>query len=673
MKKLFAVSVFILCFQMMNAQVTDALKIKIARASYSDETIIRYLDSATFGFDSNYDAYKLFSFNAAVPNIFTKDSAAEELSINAMPEFSTRTTTDVFLKIGTAGTYSITPEETGPFTSGVCIKMKDLSTGQLYEMRTASTYTISLPVIAQTAPARFRVYFSYPASFTYVSGNSGNWSSASSWKIPECGCATATAAPSAGNDVTINSGNTVTLDSNFSCTNLTVNGTFTANADLTISGNWTNSGTFNAGANKITFNGSALQIISGSSTSAFNNLTINNSTPAEALRLNAPATVNGTLTLKDGHITTSSVNILTCGSSASIALQCFPQDSSFVKGPLRHIVNSDYGITKLFPVGKNNSYRRIDLTLDQQTSDSTSYTAEMIDSSAEALGYTKPAGISNASYVRYHAISQSPATPLDMGQVRIYFGCAGVNDNVQTLPPVTVLQDDGSAAWVDLSHTPWGFSCGSNYWGNMLSGNFSSFNGNKFSLANTGGAPEILGVTMMDFSAKAEGRIVATTWATASESSTSSFALERSKDGTTFSTVEIINAAGNSSAIIHYSAQDENPYGGVSYYRLKETDSNGNFSYSKIVSVNLQSENAVSVYPNPASEIIHVTISESMGKESMLSIRDVLGKEHYTAKTIPQSENETLSIPVENKFPAGIYFVTVSNMDKTSEEKIIIK
>ncbi|HEY4799489.1 MAG TPA: hypothetical protein VII99_10475, partial [Bacteroidia bacterium] len=533
------------------ATITDALKIHIARGSYSDETVIRFVDGATNGFDASFDSWKLFSYNAAVPNIFTKDSAADELSINAFPEFKTSITKDVFLSIGTAGTYSFSAAEMGAFAPGMCIKMKDLQSGKLYEMRTSNTYTIALPVIHETDPARFRVFFSYPASFTYQSGGSGKWSSLSTWIVPECGCAVASTVPAVVNNVIVSAGNAVTLDSNSNCSNLTISGSLAGNANLNISGNWINNGTYVSGSKTVTFSGSQLQIISGTSVTSFNNLAINNSTPIEAVRLSTPVTVNGNLALQDGHITTTATNILTCGTASSISLLATPQDSSFVKGPMNQIVNVDYGVTKIFPVGKDNSYRRIDLTVDQKTAAATTYTAEMFNNSAMAFEYAMPVGISNVSAERYHVISQNPVTTqFDMAQVRMYFGCDGGNDNVVSLQGISVVKDNGTGNWIDLGDTPFGFNCGGvSYWGNSLSGTFTSFTGNKFALANVGN-PSLLPVTLEGFQAVPENENVTASWNTFSEQNSASFIVERSKTGTGFEEVGSVPAAGNSTTEI---------------------------------------------------------------------------------------------------------------------------
>ena len=143
----------------------NVLKIKIAGGSFSDETIIRFHSEATNGFDSNYDAWKLFSSNVSAPSIFTKDSLSDLLAINAMPELNASVTTDVYMKIGAAGIYSISASELGAFDTEIKITLKDVITNKIYDLRTNSTYTISLPAIAETDPAHFQVLFSYPSSF----------------------------------------------------------------------------------------------------------------------------------------------------------------------------------------------------------------------------------------------------------------------------------------------------------------------------------------------------------------------------------------------------------------------------------------------------------------------------------------------------------------------------
>jgi hypothetical protein len=74
-------------------------------------------------------------------------------------------------------------------------------------------------------------------------------------------------------------------------------------------------------------------------------------------------------------------------------------------------------------------------------------------------------------------------------------------------------------------------------------------------------------------------------WATASELNNDFFTIERSADGVNWEIVTTATGAGNSIYRIDYAAYDSRPLSGISYYRLKQTDFDGAFEYSNIVSV----------------------------------------------------------------------------------------
>lgn len=95
--------------------------------------------------------------------------------------------------------------------------------------------------------------------------------------------------------------------------------TLTANAQIiSLTGNWTNNGTFTPGTGTVTFNGSTTQTLGGTSSTTFNNLTINNTSADSAgVTLGVGQTVNGTLTLTDGLLKVAGYN-LTLGTGASI-------------------------------------------------------------------------------------------------------------------------------------------------------------------------------------------------------------------------------------------------------------------------------------------------------------------------------------------------------------------
>lgn len=123
---------------------------------------------------------------------------------------------------------------------------------------------------------------------------------------------------------------------------------------------------------------------------------------------------------------------------------------------------------------------------------------------------------------------------------------------------------------------------------------------------------EPLPVDLLHFSAHAKADHVELSWATASEINNDFFTIERSKDGYVFETVATVYGAGNSNEIIHYQINDDTAYTGASYYRLKQTDFDGTFSYSDLVNVEMVANVQFRVYPNPVSEVAHLELSAQL-------------------------------------------------------------
>lgn len=87
---------------------------------------------------------------------------------------------------------------------------------------------------------------------------------------------------------------------------------------------------------------------------------------------------------------------------------------------------------------------------------------------------------------------------------------------------------------------------------------------------------------------------------TASEKNNDFFTLERSKDGTSFEKLKTVSGAGNSDHVLNYSEKDEAPLHGISYYRLKQMDYDGKTSYSRVVTVEFNSNSQIKVQYNAA-------------------------------------------------------------------------
>jgi hypothetical protein len=111
-----------------------------------------------------------------------------------------------------------------------------------------------------------------------------------------------------------------------------------------------------------------------------------------------------------------------------------------------------------------------------------------------------------------------------------------------------------------------------------------------------------LPVTLLDFNiTKNQKSSIQLNWKTASEAKNKYFTIERSANANIWEDLIKVNAVGNSITTNTYSAIDNNPLKGINYYRLKQTDADGKFSYSKILSARIDEGTNIELYPNPVT------------------------------------------------------------------------
>jgi hypothetical protein len=170
-----------------------------------------------------------------------------------------------------------------------------------------------------------------------------------------------------------------------------------------------------------------------------------------------------------------------------------------------------------------------------------------------------------------------------------------------------------------------------------------------------------LPIELVDFDANLNNDIVDVQWQTASQLNNDYFSVEKSSDGAAWNTISIIDGAGNSSSILNYQYFDEKPLSGISYYRLKQTDFDGQFSYSDIKTINFQSNSDIKIYPNPTTNT--VTLYSDLIEMNQVSIFDITGQEVTDSVKIVKSTEGALQIDLSN-LNAGTYFVKSATICK---------
>jgi len=170
-----------------------------------------------------------------------------------------------------------------------------------------------------------------------------------------------------------------------------------------------------------------------------------------------------------------------------------------------------------------------------------------------------------------------------------------------------------------------------------------------------------LPIELTAFSAQKDGPSARLTWATASELNNDYFTLERSAVGVEFEAVARIPGAGTSLEERQYEWRDEHPLPGDNYYRLRQTDYDGNTTLSKVEVVAFEdAPEAFGIYPNPAgngsANLYFTTPTETIG--AGVKIFDTSGNiVSAFIRDISPGQNK-ISLPSDG-FPDGIYLVQI--------------
>ncbi|MBT1702302.1 T9SS type A sorting domain-containing protein [Chryseosolibacter indicus] len=452
-------------------------------------------------------------------------------------------------------------------------------------------------------------------------------------------------------------GNTMNIFGNFTNNSGAV---FNANSSsILLSGSWNNSSTFNAGSGTVAFINSLPQTISGSTT--FFNIAKTNGGP---LTLNNSINANGTLTLTSGNIITANNTISLTNTSIQPVTG---NSSSFIDGKLSISFPNTALSSRTFPLGKGTSYRPITIF---QGSSSTSpvVRAETINSAPTG---SFPATIERLSEARYYAVDLISGI-LNSPTLEISFNTNPPTDENITVPGnVHILRSvSPGGPWVDAGGS--GVFSPSAPSGYATSDITSLANPTYFTLGYQNAA---LPITLYSFEAILKNSFVALHWITLQEINNATFFIERSENGKTFEPIGTVDGAGNSKELRHYNHTDTNPLLGISYYRLKQTDFDGNYTYSKVVKVFYEGDGSLlTVYPNPSYNVTDIRIKASDKKTNYtkLVITSTTGKVYYSGYVDFSTEIQLKDLKLNYGLSSGTYIISVFSENLKETRKVII-
>ena len=171
-------------------------------------------------------------------------------------------------------------------------------------------------------------------------------------------------------------------------------------------------------------------------------------------------------------------------------------------------------------------------------------------------------------------------------------------------------------------------------------------------------------VTYSYISVEAQNNSNLLTWSTSSEQNNDYFDVEHSLDGEDFSSIGRVEAKGNTRATGVYEFVHNEPIQGMHYYRLKQVDFDGVFTYSEIRSVDLIKEGKVSIYPSMVQG--EMTIRHNFTYPTQVKVYNMSGQEVVSFSRV----NSETSLDVTTLKP-NIYLVQVVSGSQQVTKRII--
>lgn len=159
-------------------------------------------------------------------------------------------------------------------------------------------------------------------------------------------------------------------------------------------------------------------------------------------------------------------------------------------------------------------------------------------------------------------------------------------------------------------------------------------------------------------------------WSTETETNSSHFVIQKSIDGSSWSDLRSITAAGNSSMRKYYQVTvNQN---GNAMYRVKQVDMNGSTGYTSVRSTDCGSNTAITAYPVPAKDVLHISVNATTGQQVMLQMTDATGRKVRALAGRLAAGMNYFDMNVSG-LPAGYYLLQVIRDQQETETISVIK
>ncbi len=180
-----------------------------------------------------------------------------------------------------------------------------------------------------------------------------------------------------------------------------------------------------------------------------------------------------------------------------------------------------------------------------------------------------------------------------------------------------------------------------------------------------------LPIELLSFSVKNNGNSVMIQWATAAEINNDYFTIERSTDGFSWEILDYMYGAGNSNQVLHYQYEDNQPVQGVSYYRLKQTDFDGQYEYFAPAAIQMDAKSApieiLQVRASGSQMDIHIS---SFTGNAVLVVADIQGRIIHQQTLVGEDAFQQHSVSMQQNHAGNIVLIRLIGEETSIEQKI---
>lgn len=180
-----------------------------------------------------------------------------------------------------------------------------------------------------------------------------------------------------------------------------------------------------------------------------------------------------------------------------------------------------------------------------------------------------------------------------------------------------------------------------------------------------------LPITLSSFTGATENDGVKLNWTTASEKNNKSFIILRAGEDKVFTQIGNLAGAGNNDSKKVYVFRDASPLSGNNYYKLLQTDFNGNSEeFGPVVVLTNLSKESFTIYASPDKNEVKVTLTSLVDNQANITIFDTKGSKLANQDFNVQKGFNDIRVPVRD-MKADIYVITLTFEGKTISKKFI--